>query len=53
MLKKENYNFLNIKQITIYNYDKDNNFIKRIDAGEGTINDTNWQLSMQRNLMLT
>ncbi len=24
---------------------KDNNFIKRIDADEGTINDTNWQLS--------
>jgi len=37
--------FSNIKQITIYNYDKNNNFIKRIDASEGTINNTNWQLS--------
>jgi len=44
-IDKIDKNFSNIKQITIYNYDKDNNFIKRIDANEGTINDTNWQLS--------
>lgn len=44
-IDKIDKNFLNIKQITIYNYDKDNNFIKRIDANEGIINDTNWQLS--------
>ena len=44
-IDKIDKNFSNIKQITIYNYDKDNNFIKRIDANEGIINDTNWQLS--------
>ena len=44
-IDKIDKNFSNIKQITIYNYDKDNNFIKRIDANEGVINDTNWQLS--------
>ena len=44
-IEKIDKNFSNIKQITIYNYDKDNNFIKRIDANEGVINDTNWQLS--------
>ena len=44
-IDKIDKNFSNIKQITIYNYDKDNNFIKRIDANEGVINDNNWQLS--------
>ena len=44
-IDKIDKNFSNINQITIYNYDKDNNFIKRIDANEGIINDTNWQLS--------
>jgi lipopolysaccharide export system permease protein len=32
-------------QITIYNYDSSNNFIKRIDATEGIIKDKNWQLN--------
>jgi lipopolysaccharide export system permease protein len=44
-IDKIDKNFSNIKQITIYNYDKDNNFIKRIDANEGTIDNTDWQLS--------
>ena len=44
-IEKIDKNFSSINQITIYNYDNDNNFIKRIDANEGTINDTNWQLS--------
>jgi lipopolysaccharide export system permease protein len=44
-IDKIDKNFSNIKQITIYSYDKDNNFIKRIDANEGVINDTNWQLN--------
>lgn len=44
-IDKIDKNFSNIKQITIYNYDKDNNFIKRIDANEGVINNNNWQLS--------
>jgi lipopolysaccharide export system permease protein len=43
-IEKINKNFLNISQITIYNYDKNNNFIKRIDAAEGNINDNNWEL---------
>ena len=51
-IDKIDKNFSNIKQITIYNYDKDNNFIKRIDANEGVINDTNWQLS-QVNIILS
>jgi lipopolysaccharide export system permease protein len=44
-IDKIDKNFLIINQITIYNYDKNNNFIKRIDANEGIINDTNWQLN--------
>ena len=44
-IEKIDKNFSSINQITIYNYDKDNNFIKRIDANEGIINDANWQLS--------
>jgi lipopolysaccharide export system permease protein len=44
-IEKIDKNFSNMTQITIYNYDKDNNFIKRIDANEGIINDNNWQLS--------
>jgi lipopolysaccharide export system permease protein len=44
-IDKIDKNFSNIYQITIYNYDKNNNFIRRIDANEGVINDTNWQLS--------
>ena len=44
-IDKIDKNFSNITKITIYNYDKNNNFIRRIDANEGAINDTNWQLS--------
>jgi lipopolysaccharide export system permease protein len=44
-IEKIDKNFSRMTQITIYNYDKDNNFIKRIDATEGIINDNNWQLS--------
>ncbi len=33
-IEKIDKNFSNIKQITIYNYDQNNNFIKRIDADE-------------------
>jgi lipopolysaccharide export system permease protein len=44
-IEKIDKNFSSMTQITIYNYDKDNNFIKRIDANEGIINDNNWQLS--------
>ncbi len=44
-IEKIDKNFSSMNQITIYNYDKYNNFIKRIDADEGIINDNNWQLS--------
>jgi lipopolysaccharide export system permease protein len=44
-IEKINKNFLTINQITIYNYDVSNNFIKRIDADEGVIKDKNWQLN--------
>jgi lipopolysaccharide export system permease protein len=44
-IDKINRDFSEISQITIYNYDASNNFIKRIDADEGTIKDKNWQLN--------
>ncbi len=44
-IEKINKDFSTINQITIYNYDLSNNFIKRIDANDGTINDKNWQLN--------
>jgi len=44
-IEKIDKNFSSISQITIYNYDKNNNFIKRIDANEGTIKENNWQLN--------
>jgi len=44
-IEKIDKNFSSMNQITIYNYDKYNNFIKRIDADEWIINDNNWQLS--------
>jgi lipopolysaccharide export system permease protein len=44
-IDKINKDFSEISQITIYNYDASNNFIKRIDADEGTIKDKNWQLN--------
>jgi lipopolysaccharide export system permease protein len=44
-IEKINKNFSMLTQITIYNYDNLNNFIKRIDAEEGIIIDKNWQLN--------
>jgi lipopolysaccharide export system permease protein len=44
-IEKINKNFSEINQVTIYNYDSSNNFIKRIDADEGIIKDKNWQLN--------
>ena len=44
-IEKINKEFTNINQVTIYNYDLSNNFIKRIDAGEAIIKDKNWQLN--------
>ncbi len=44
-IEKINKDFSSINQITIYNYDISNNFIKRIDADEGNIKDKNWQLN--------
>jgi lipopolysaccharide export system permease protein len=44
-IEKINKDFLTINQITIYNYDLYNNFIKRIDASDGIINNKNWQLN--------
>jgi len=44
-IEKINKDFLTLNQITIYNYDSSNNFIKRIDADEGIIKDKNWQLN--------
>jgi lipopolysaccharide export system permease protein len=44
-IDKISKDFSVINQITIYNYDSSNNFIKRIDATEGFIKDKNWQLN--------
>jgi lipopolysaccharide export system permease protein len=44
-IEKINKDFSIISKITIYNYDISNNFIKRIDAADGFINDKNWQLN--------
>jgi lipopolysaccharide export system permease protein len=44
-IEKIDKNFSVINQITIYNYDQNNNFIKRIDADSGVISNNNWQLS--------
>jgi lipopolysaccharide export system permease protein len=43
-IEKISKDFSVASQITIYNYDSSNNFIKRIDATEGIIKDKNWQL---------
>jgi lipopolysaccharide export LptBFGC system permease protein LptF len=44
-IEKINKDFSTVSQITIYNYDASNNFIKRIDAAEGSIKDKNWLLN--------
>jgi lipopolysaccharide export system permease protein len=44
-IEKISKDFSIVSQITIYNYDSSNNFIKRIDATEGFIKDKNWQLN--------
>jgi lipopolysaccharide export system permease protein len=44
-IEKINKDFSVVSQITIYNYDSSNNFIRRIDAAEGTIKDKNWLLN--------
>ena len=44
-IEKISKDFSVVNQITIYNYDSSNNFIKRIDASEGFIKDKNWQLN--------
>jgi lipopolysaccharide export system permease protein len=44
-IEKINKDFSVVSQITIYNYDASNNFIRRIDATEGTIKDKIWLLN--------
>jgi len=44
-IEKINKDFSVVSQITTYNYDASNNFIRRIDATEGTIKDKNWLLN--------
>jgi lipopolysaccharide export system permease protein len=44
-IEKINKDFSTVNQVTIYNYDSSNNFIKRVDAEEGIIKDKNWQLN--------
>ena len=43
-IEKIDKEFIKIQKITIYNYDNNNNFIKRIDAEEGLINEKTWEL---------
>jgi lipopolysaccharide export system permease protein len=44
-IEKINKDFSVVSQITIYNYDASNNFIRRIDATEGIIKDKIWLLN--------
>jgi len=44
-IEKIDKNFSVINQITIYNYDQNNSFIRRIDGDSGIISNNNWQLS--------
>jgi lipopolysaccharide export system permease protein len=44
-IEKINKDFSRFEKITIYNYNNNNDFIKRIDADEGTINNQIWELS--------
>jgi len=44
-IEKIDKNFSRIEKITIYNYDNNNNFIKRFDAEEGLINEKKWALN--------
>jgi lipopolysaccharide export system permease protein len=44
-IEKINKDFSIMNEITIYNYDLSNNFIKRIDAADGITKDKNWQLN--------
>jgi lipopolysaccharide export system permease protein len=44
-IEKISKDFSTINQVTIYNYDISNNFIKRIDANDGIINEKKWQLN--------
>ena len=44
-IEKISKDFSTINQITIYNYDISNNFIKRIDASDGIIKEKKWQLN--------
>jgi len=44
-IERINKDFSKIEKITIYNYNNNNDFIKRIDAEEGFINNKNWELN--------
>jgi len=44
-IEKINKEFSKIEKITIYNYNNNNDFIKRIDAEEGFINNKTWELN--------
>ena len=44
-IEKIDRDFLKIENITIYNYNNNNDFIKRIDAEDGQINKKKWELN--------
>jgi lipopolysaccharide export system permease protein len=44
-IEKIDRDFLKIENITIYNYNNNNDFIKRIDAENGQINKKRWELN--------
>ena len=44
-IEKINKDLSMLNGITIYSYDNSNNFIKRIDATDGTVNNKNWLLN--------
>ena len=47
-IEKIDRNFSIIEKITIYHYDKNDNFIKRVDAEKGSINEKSWELNNVR-----
>jgi len=47
----ENQEFKNLKNLTIYQFDNDMNFLKRIDANDVIVNGFNWSLKESKTLL--
>ncbi len=47
----EDQKFKNLKNLTIYQFDNDMNFLKRIDVENAIVNDSNWSLEEAKTLL--